>query len=161
MNGDSRPTGSRNAALFTLFGVALLTAGAVYFDDWYPTAVGSVLVLGGASSLLAHRLGWSGRSKRVPVALASLITGLLMAWHGYRLGSAFWVAFGLGIALPLALLMVFPERLVPVCGVLAVTFGGAGLLFVTTEGLVGGLVLVGWALGFVWLGYQNRPAAES
>ena len=159
MTDDSLLSGSRNPALFTTLGGVALVAGFSVLDGWLFRWVGGAVVAGGIASLGFERLDASTRTAAAPAAFSALVVGGLVAWHGVRIGSVLWTALGVGVAVTLALLMVFPDRVALACALLTATFGGAGVLSVAKRGLPTGLVLVGWAVGFAWLGYQNRPAA--
>jgi hypothetical protein len=158
MSEESLLSGARNAVLFTALGVVALVVGFTVVDSRYLRWMGAVIAVGGFASLGGRRLGASERTAAAPAAFAAVVVGGLITWRGVRLGSPFWVALGLGIAIPLALLMLFPDRVALACGLLTATFGGAGVLTVANGALPTGLVLLGWAVGFAWVGYQNRPA---
>jgi len=161
MTDDSLLSGSWNAALFTALGVVALAAGFTVLDGWLLRSVGAAIVVGGCVSLGVRRLDASPRAAAAPAAFSVLVVGGIVALRGARTGSVLWTTVGIGVAVALALLMVFPNRVTLACGLLTVTFGGAGALSITTGALPTGLVLVGWAVGFAWVGYQNRPAAAN
>jgi len=161
MTDDRLLSGERNAALFTALGVVALVAGFTVLDGWLLRWIGAAIVVGGVVSLAFWRFDASARTAATPAAASVLVVGGLVAWRGLRAGSVLWTTVGVGVAVALELLMLFPNRLVLACGLLTATFGGAGVLSVATGALATGLVLVGWAVGFAWVGYQNRPAAEN
>ena len=148
-----------NPALFTALGVVAIVAGFTVLDGWLLRWIGCTILVGGFASLRSRRLGASARAAAAPMAFSVLAVGGIVAWRGVRAGSVLWTTIGVGVAVALALLLVLPDRVAIACGVLMATFGGSGALSVANGGFPTGLMLVGWAVGFAWIGYQNRPAA--
>jgi hypothetical protein len=155
---DSSDGGTRNSLLFTALGIVGVVAGVTYLDGWLVWAIGTVITVGGVSSLVSYRLGQS-QGSAVPMIVTGLVIGGLLVWHGYRRGAVLWPAVGCGIATALVLLWQFPSRQEFSWGALTVTFGAAGLWLVANGTLLTGLVLVGWGVIFARESYQNRPAA--
>jgi len=155
MTDDGTLSGALNSVLFVALGVVALVAGFSVLDGWLPRWIGIALVVGGAASLVARRLGASRRLTAVPQVGSVLVAGGLIARRGFRTGSVLWTVFGIGVAVAIALVLVFPDRLTLVWATLTATFGGAGLVLVTNGTLLTGVVLVSWSVVFVRRSYQN------
>lgn len=161
MTDDGLLTGPLNPALFTALGIAIVVAGVTLSDGWFPLAVGAVIVAGGVATLAARQLGVSGRKSAVPMIVSGFVLGGLFVWNGYSSGTPLWIVFGLGLSAAMALTLWFPDRGSLRTGVLASTFGLAGVVVLTAGDLFYGAVHLAWAAVFGRMSYRARNTAST
>lgn len=154
-------TGPLNPALYAGLGVATVIAGVTVFNGWFPLAVGTAIVGGGIASLAAEQLGVSGRRSAVPMIVSLLVVGILVVWNGYSSGTPLWIVFGIGVSSTMVLALWFPEREALRTGVLALTFGLAGVVVVTAGNLFYGVVHMFWAAVFGRMSYRSRDTKNT
>lgn len=144
-----------------LIGISSISAYVVLSGNEILLLLGVVISLGGVGSGIAHKLGQTRIKSAAPLAVATLIGGVLVAWRGYQTNSVLWIAFGIGVAVALAVVMLFPDQLSIVWGMLGLTFGGAGLWLAVNGTILTGIVLVGWSVLFGRKSKQNWSSATT
>lgn len=161
MTDDNLLTGPLNPVLFAGLGVVIMLAGLTVFDGWFPLAVGTAIIAGGGVSFVAEQLGVSGRKSAVPMIVSVLVLGGLFVWNGYSSGTPLWIVFGVGVSSAMVLTLWFPDRGALRTGVLALTFGFAGIVVVTAGDLLYGAVHLGWAAVFGRMSYRSRNSENT